>query len=169
VVLASLALLLLAYVPGAALAWAATAPGSRARYALLGVSPALTLGVVGAAFGWSGALGLDWSALTILLIEVVVAVAAMAARVLRLRTVARLDPVRLVATHWARRRPDLLALAGAEGIVLGIGTWLLGRLAVPPGWDAMNHGFLARMVMDRGGCGVPSSVRYWFDAIGACV
>jgi len=80
VVLASLALLLLAYVPGAALAWAATAPGSRARYALLGVSPALTLGVVGAAFGWSGALGLDWSALTILLIEVVVAVAAMAAR-----------------------------------------------------------------------------------------
>lgn len=149
-VLASLALLLLAYVPGAALAWAATAPGSRARYALLGVSPALTLGVVGAAFGWSGALGLGWSALTILLIEVVVAVAAMAARVLRLRTVARLDPVRLVATHWARRRPDLLALAGAEGIVLGIGTWLLGRLAVPPGWDAMNHGFLARMVMDRG-------------------
>jgi len=45
VVLASLALLLLAYVPGAALAWAATAPGSRARYALLGVSPALTSGL----------------------------------------------------------------------------------------------------------------------------
>lgn len=148
-VIASVALLVLAFGPGAALAWAATAPASRARYALLSASPALTLGLIASALGWSGALDLGWSALTILVLELALAALAVIARLVRHRPVTRLTWPH-VASGWARRRRDLGALAGAQAIVLGIGVWLLGRLTAAPGWDAMNHGFMARMLMDHG-------------------
>jgi hypothetical protein len=50
-----------------------------------------------------------------------------------------------------RPRPaDLIGVAIPTAVAVGVGTLLLGRLADPPGWDAMNHALLTRNILETG-------------------
>ncbi|MER5705233.1 DUF6541 family protein [Micromonospora sp. NPDC002296] len=143
-------------VPGALLGFAL--PPGRYRWAVWATAPALTLGLTTLAMTWLPKLGLPDSALAVLVAEVVLAGLAV--------LVSRLVPRGLVDADDEGRRPplrarlrlapvwphwhDLVGVGVPAVISVSFGWLLLGRLIAPPGWDAMNHGFLSRRIMDSG-------------------
>ncbi|NES15506.1 MULTISPECIES: DUF6541 family protein [Micromonospora] len=154
--LTTLIALAVALVPGALLGFAL--PPGRYRWAAWAATPALTLGLTTLAMSWLPKLGLPDSASAVLVAELLLAGLA----VLGSRLVARglVQPaedgtrpgprarLRLpsVRPHWA----DLVGVTVPALVNVAFGWLILGRLNAPPGWDAMNHGFLTRRIMDSG-------------------
>lgn len=159
--------LALAVVPGAVLGFAL--PAGRYRWSVFVASPAVTLGLTAAAMGWLPVLGLRNGPLDVLAAAVALAVL--------------FGPGTRLGTAWQRRRarhahpdaapaprtrrprsvlarlglPQLADLVGVTVpavITVGFGRLFLGGLAQPPGWDAMNHGFLTRRMMQTGSTAV---------------
>ncbi len=152
-VVASLALLVLAFAPGAVLALAATPAHSRLRRVAVAASPSVTYGMVGATVGWSTLFGRTWPPLGILAFEVVVAALALLARLVAARlgrSPGPGGPATGAAGRLRAHRRDVLALSASLVATLTVAWLVLGRLAAPPGWDAMNHAFMARRVIDTG-------------------
>ncbi|MEU8262560.1 DUF6541 family protein [Micromonospora sp. NPDC048999] len=165
-----------ALLPGALLGF--VVPPGRYRWAVWTAAPALTLGLTSVALGWLPKLGLPHGATAVLVAEVVLAVAA----VLVSRLLSRglpLDgdqpgagaaatgqapdpaPVTRSASRF-RLRPvlpawqDVVALAVPALATVAYGWLLLGRFIAPPGWDAMNHGFFTRRILDTGSATIAS-------------
>ncbi|MGW5672087.1 DUF6541 family protein [Micromonospora sp. NPDC003776] len=148
--------LAVAIVPGALLGFAL--PPGRYRWAAWAASPALTLGLTSLAMSWLPKLGLPHSALAVLVAELLLAgLAVLGSRLVArglvepaedgtrpgLRARLRLPSVR---PHWS----DVVGVTVPALISVAFGWLILGRLNAPPGWDAMNHGFLTRRIMDSG-------------------
>ncbi|MEH0974166.1 DUF6541 family protein [Micromonospora sp. CPCC 205546] len=161
-----------AVVPGALLGFAL--PPGRYRWATWAAAPALTLGLVTLAMTWLPRLGLPDGPLAVLAAEVLLAgLAVLASRlvsrglVVREATAgdadrhadtdeSRTDPptgwrsaagrLRLPAVRPGRA--DVIGIAVPAAVSVAFGWLMLGRLIAPPGWDAMNHGFLTRRIMD---------------------
>ncbi|MER5334829.1 DUF6541 family protein [Micromonospora sp. NPDC002717] len=166
----SLIALAVAIVPGALLGFAL--PPGRYRWATWAAAPALTLGLVTLAMTWLPKLGLPDGPLAVLAAEVLLAgLAVLASRLVtrglvdpdaadRTATVdgdaagrptdagwrARITRLRLPAVRPGRA--DVLGIAVPAVVSVAFGWLMLGRLVAPPGWDAMNHGFLTRRIMD---------------------
>jgi hypothetical protein len=158
-------LLAITFAPGAALVASVTRPRSPARYAALAASPAVSLGLTGLAFSWSSALGRDWSVLTLLAIELVVVVGLVGLRAAIRRTpwMARVvgssvEVPRIGVRRWLLTRgSDIAAVTVAVLTAVSVVRWMFAGLTFPPGWDAMNHAFMARRVLDLGSV-LPSDV-----------
>ncbi len=146
--------LAVAIVPGALLGF--VLPPGRYRWAAWAAAPALTLGLTALAMSWLPKLGLPDSPLAVLVAELLLAgLAVLVSRLFArglvepdgtgarsdLRSRLRLPSVR---PHWA----DLVGVTVPALISVAFGWLILGRLNAPPGWDAMNHGFLTRRIMD---------------------
>ncbi|MGW1060309.1 DUF6541 family protein [Micromonospora rubida] len=166
----SLVALAVAILPGALLGF--VVPPGRYRWAVWATAPALTLGLTTIAMGWLPKLGLPDSASAVLVVEVLLAGAA----VLVSRLFARGWPApaggretgaedggaapasgrRAALLARFRQRParpgwaDVLGLAVPSVLSVAYGWLLLGRLIAPPGWDAMNHGYFTRRILDTG-------------------
>ncbi|MEV6367336.1 DUF6541 family protein [Micromonospora musae] len=149
--------LVVALAPGAVLGFAL--PPGRYRWAVWAASPALTLGLVTVGMAWLPTLGLPRSALAVLVAELVLAgVAVVASRLFwhglggadedggRPSLRARFRRLPSVRPRWV----DMAGLAVPSMISIAFGWLMLGRLVAPPGWDAMNHGFLTRRILDTG-------------------
>ncbi|MCW3841323.1 hypothetical protein ONA70_14575 [Micromonospora yasonensis] len=161
-----------ALLPGALLGF--VVPPGRYRWAVWTTAPALTLGLTTVAMGWLPKLGLPESATAVLVAELLLALAA----VLVSRLIPRglplhtdrdgpdgdADPARAEADGGHRTsilarfrlRPvlpawqDMVGVAVPAVATVGYGWLLLGRLIAPPGWDAMNHGYFTRRILDTG-------------------
>ncbi|NYT95529.1 DUF6541 family protein [Salinispora sp. H7-4] len=153
----TLVALAVALVPGALLGF--TLPPGRYRWAIWAAAPALTLGLISLAMSWLPKLGLPDSALAVLVAELLLAGFAVLGSRLVARGITQPDrtntrqsrPVlrkrlRLssVRAYWS----DLVGVTVPALISVAFGWLILGRLNAPPGWDAMNHGFLTRRIMD---------------------
>ncbi len=141
---------LLAVVPGALLGF--VVPAGRDRWVAWSTSPILTLGLVTISMGWLRLLGMPDGALPVLVVELVLAAAAVAVASLvrhrRPRDTVERSSLRPVTA--GARRLDLASLGSAWVVVCVVGWGILGRLPAPPGWDAMNHAFLTRRIIDTG-------------------
>ncbi|NES12954.1 MULTISPECIES: DUF6541 family protein [Micromonospora] len=154
--------LVVAIVPGALLGFAL--PPGRYRWAVWAAAPALTLGLIALAMAWLPALGLPDSASAVLVVELLVAgTAVLLSRLVARRAVGRRAPAaepaaeegdRRSLTSRFRVRPvlprraDLIGVAVPSVISVAYGWAMVGRLVAIPGWDAMNHGYLARRILD---------------------
>lgn len=148
--------LAVAIVPGALLGF--VLPPGRYRWAVWAAAPALTLGLTTLAMTWLPKLGLPHSALAVLVAELLLAGLAVLASRLVARGLVEPDDegvrsaltarLRLpsVRPHWS----DVVGVTVPALISVAFGWLILGRLNAPPGWDAMNHGFLTRRIMDTG-------------------
>ncbi|MET7945989.1 DUF6541 family protein [Micromonospora sp. NPDC005324] len=166
--------LLVAVVPGALLGFAL--PPGRYRWVAWAASPALTLGLIALAMAWLPALGLPDSASAALVAELLVAGAAVALSQLlyRRRKAADQQPAaergaddtngdqhrswvsRFRIRPVLPRRADLIAVTVPSVVSLAYGWAMVGRLAATPGWDAMNHGYMARRILDTNSVDIPS-------------
>lgn len=156
--------LLLALVPGAVFAF--LLPPGRERWAALAASPAVTMGLLTVAMGWLQVAGLRDGVVPVLAAELLVVVVALAGgavarRVARRKSRAPIPfPAAVPAAAAAGRGPDVLArrtwqlealsIAVPAALTVGFGRLLLGTLPQPPGWDAMNHGYLTRRILETG-------------------
>lgn len=148
-----LTVLVLAFGPGAALALAATPPHTRLRRVAVAASPSVTYGLLGGAVGWSTVFGRTWPPLGILGFEAVVVAGAAVARYLAVRSgTAPGWPFRGVSVGNRLRvhRNDIAALGASVAATLTVAWLMLGRLGSPPGWDSMNHAFMAGRVLQLG-------------------
>ncbi len=164
--LSGLVALLVAVVPGLLLGFCL--PAGRDRWTVWASSPVLTLGLAGVAMGWLQRAGVANGAVPVLVAELALGgLAALLAWGWRRRrhvtARAGVDPsadpsvdatamgdlaAGRRARWWSGRRLDLVAF-GVSGILTVGATWLLlGRWLAPVGWDAMNHGFLTRRILD---------------------
>ncbi len=159
---ASVVGLVLSVGPGLALAWAATPPHSRLRRVAMAASPGVTYGMVGGIVGWTTLVGLDVPPLGLLVTELVIAAAAVAWRVVATRRGtapgAGIRPLGLVNRLQAHRA-DVVALGLSCAAAVTVAWLAAGRMGSPPGWDSLNHAFLARRIMQTGSA----------DPAGACV
>jgi hypothetical protein len=153
VILSALALLALAFLPGAAVALAATPAHSRVRRVSLAASPAVSYGLVGGAVSWSTLWDRRLPALGVLGIELLVVALACALRVLATKTargpgwhISAFGVMNRVKAH----RTDVLGLSVALAGSVLVGWLMLRRSGGPPGWDSMNHALLAGRVMQSG-------------------
>ena len=147
--------LLVALAPGVILGF--VVPPGRDRWVVWSTAPMLTMGLTAMAMGWLPVLHLPDGALVVLVVELLVAVVATLAVVVRRRGTARPGGPRSWGRPRLPGRRDWVALAvpGAAGLALG---WvLLGRFSYPPGWDAMNHAILTRNIMESGSTAVTSA------------
>ncbi|WP_147457408.1 DUF6541 family protein [Micromonospora sp. CV4] len=166
--------LLVAVVPGALLGFAL--PPGRYRWAAWAAAPALTLGLIALAMAWLPTLGLPDSALATLVVELLVAGAAVAlSRLLSRRTADNQRPTaesgaddtdgdqrRSLASRFRvrpvlPRRADLIAIAVPSVLSVAYGWAMVGRLVATPGWDAMNHGYMARRILDTNSVDISSA------------
>jgi hypothetical protein len=149
-----LTVLVLAFGPGAVLALAATPPDSRLRRVAVAASPSVTYGLIGGAVGWSTVFGRTWPPLGILAFEVVVVAGAVVARSLAARTGSAprwtFHKHSVLRTRARTHRPDLVSLGASVAATLTVAWLMLGKLGSPPGWDSMNHAFMARRVLHLG-------------------
>ncbi|MEV4200158.1 DUF6541 family protein [Micromonospora globbae] len=165
---------LVAVVPGALLGFAL--PPGRYRWAAWAAAPALTLGLIALAMAWLPALGLPDSAVAVLVVELLVAAAAVALSQLVARRLAGRRPSdaepatedqpgdasgRRTSRFRVRpvlpRRADLIGVAVPAVISVAYGWAMLGRLVATPGWDAMNHGYLTRRILDTNSVEITSA------------
>ncbi|MFG3696693.1 DUF6541 family protein [Micromonospora sp. NPDC047620] len=166
--------LVVAVVPGALLGFAL--PPGRYRWAAWAASPALTLGLIALAMAWLPALGLPHSATAVLVVELLVAGAAivlsrLVTRGLVNRQSSAAEPAadgadgdrgRSLASRFRLRpvlprRADLIGVAVPAVIGMAYGWAMVGRLGATPGWDAMNHGYLTRRILDTGSVEITSA------------
>jgi hypothetical protein len=170
-VLTYLAALVLAVAPGSLLGWAL--PAGRSRWAVWAASPAVTLGLAAAAMGWLQRASLDSSPVAVLVGEVVTALAlVLVIRVVtsrRSRKAGSTDTAASEAAGASRsgagrpwpgdpllrrlglpRAAELVAVAIPSTVTVWFGHVFLGGIAQPPGWDAMNHAFFVRRMIDSG-------------------
>ncbi|WP_262848691.1 FtsX-like permease family protein [Mumia quercus] len=105
----------------------------------------------------AGAASRDLSALLLLLLLVFVGVAA--ANALVLSTAGRRDELRLLWRTGATRR-QLVAMAGAEALIIGVVAWLIGTATVVPAVIGVSGGLLGLAVppFDGRGFAVLSAV-----------
>ena len=158
-----------AVVPGALLGF--SVPASRYRWAAWAASPPLTLGLTAVAMAWMPVLRLPDGALAVLVGELALAAGIVAAS----RAVRRGWDASTAHSGQPSRgsrlpdRKDLTALVVPVVVALGLGWLFVGGLQRPPGWDAMNHAFLTRRIVDTGttamdvACATGST-----DAVSAC-
>ncbi|MEV4812557.1 DUF6541 family protein [Micromonospora avicenniae] len=159
----SLVALLVAVVPGVLLGFAL--PPGRYRWAAWAASPALTLGLIAVAMAWLRPLGLPDSAAAVLVAELVLAAAAITLSRLLGRGLVEDGADRGARRWWTRfrlpsvrpRPADVVGLAVPAVIAAGYGWLIVGRLAAPPGWDAMNHGYLSRRILDTGSTAITAA------------
>ncbi|WP_320068628.1 DUF6541 family protein [Micromonospora sp. RTGN7] len=151
------------FVPGALLGF--VLPPGRYRWAVWATAPALSLGLTTLAMTWLPKLGLPHSATAVLAAEVLLAGLAVLVSRLVARGLVDADdnglrpPLRArlrLAPTWPNWR-DMLGVGVPAVISVSFGWLLLGRLIAPPGWDAMNHGFMSRRIMDTGSVLVSSA------------
>ena len=172
--LTTLIALVVAILPGALLGF--VLPAGPYRWATWVSAPALTLGLTTVAMGWLPKIGLPHGAGAVLVAEVVLAGVAILTSQLppRMRAARpggtqvgrdsdeRSDEVS-VRTSRIRFRPvlprraDLIGVSVPAVISVGYGWLLLGRLIAPPGWDAMNHGYFTRRILDTGSATIASA------------
>ncbi|WP_270886431.1 DUF6541 family protein [Pedococcus sp. 5OH_020] len=156
----SLVLLVLAFGPGGIVALAATPRHSRLRRVAVAASPSVTYGLVGGAVGWSTLLGRTWPPLGVLTAEVGLAALAVSARVIA-GAAGRAPGAAVrsltIGNRLRAHRRDIIALAASVTATLTVSWLVLGRLGSPPGWDSMNHAFMARRIIDTGSAS-PSDV-----------
>lgn len=164
---------LVSLVPGALLALAV--PAGVHRWVTLAAAPVLTLGLTSTGMAWLGLVHLPDSAQAVFAFEIVLALLAVAASHLwRRRSSAALaedppgetatvaDPAsaapglrrRLPGYQWAL---DAVSFVVPAAIAVGFGRHILGPLAYPPGWDAMNHGILTRNIVNAGSTAISSA------------
>ncbi|MEU6207942.1 DUF6541 family protein [Micromonospora musae] len=183
----TLVALAVAVVPGALLGF--VVPPGRYRWAVWASAPALTLGLTTVAMGWLPKLGLPESATAVLVVELLLAGAAIVVSRLfpaglvpaerrsegdgpkgdgsegdgpegaetspatgRAALLARFR-LRMVRPRWV----DMVGVAIPAVVSVGYGWILLGRLIAPPGWDAMNHGYFTRRILDLGSATIASA------------
>lgn len=155
-----------ALLPGVVLALT-VGPG-RDRWLLLAASPALTLGLVTFSMAWLPRVGLPHGASAVLVSELLLAVVvtatagllrwrrSRAARATDTRDVLGPDPFHTSTVPRLRGHlPDALALGLAGLLSVGYGWLVTGRMNAAPGWDAMNHGFLTRRILDTASTAIP--------------
>ncbi|MGI8882466.1 MAG: DUF6541 family protein [Jatrophihabitans sp.] len=192
-------------VPGGILGFAV--PAGRERWAVWAAAPVLTLGLTSVAMAWLSGVGGPNSAQGVLILEILLALAAVAvARVLERRRVpdepeqSHVRSAALIGAQTATggragtaadydvhhevtaemhsadyppaelgwrarlhislrhpRLPDLVAFGVPAVIAVGFGEHLLGSLADPPGWDAMNHGVLSRNILEAGSTAIDAA------------
>lgn len=149
---------LIAVVPGMVLS--CVLPPGRDRWIALAASPILTLGLVTISMGWLGSLGLPDGALAVFVTEIVLAFGSVGVAWLVRRRRGdgddRPEIWRLRAVIDDVRRLEVAALGSAWVVISTVGWVVLGRLPTPPGWDAMNHAFLTRRIIDAGTTAVTS-------------
>ncbi len=160
--LTSLVAIVLALVPGGLLALAL--PAGRYRWAVVAFAPILSLGLTATAMGWLDALGLPDGVGAVLVGELVIALAAVAAGLWWERRRGPEDrSTRLTGREAAdRRRSRLLDLVavGVPGVLsVGLARVMLGGFRYPPGWDGMNHAYLTRSILDTGSTAISSVCR----------
>ncbi|MFU8852698.1 DUF6541 family protein [Micromonospora sp. SL1-18] len=171
--LTSVVALVVAVVPGALLGF--VLPPGRYRWAVWASAPALTLGLTSVAMGWLPKLGLPDSAMSVLVVEVVLAGAA----ILASRLVARGLPSvgnpgerprlwRFRLRSVRPRRADIIGVAVSTAINVSFGWLMLGGLIAPPGWDAMHHGYFSRRILETGSATVSSACSTSIDSIPTC-
>ena len=164
--LTALATLFVAVVPGAVLAF--VFPPGRSRWLVWAASPVLTLGLISVGLAWLPALGLPSGAGAILVLELVLVVAAIAAARLFDRSRAAKsapdqrstpDGAAQVRNRWwagVRRGSklpapvDLVAVAVPCAITVLLAELIMSGFRYPPGWDAQNHAFLTRNILRTG-------------------
>lgn len=125
-------------------------PAGRERWMTWAASPVLTLGLTSVGMAWLPTVGLPDSVGWVLGAELAVAVVVvvLARVVARRRAVSRPqgDPAESARIQVG----DVIGFAVPAAVVAGFGQLLLGRLAYPPGWDAMNHGILMGNILQSG-------------------
>ena len=168
--LTNLVAVVVAVVPGALLG--SVLPPGRYRWAAWASAPALTLGLTSVAMGWLPALGLPHSATAVLVAELVLAGAAvLASRLVRRDVPTDEEKSRRPWFHLPAVRPrraDLIGITVPALITVGYGWLLLGRLAAPPGWDAMHHGYFTRRILETGSATIASACSTSLDSIPTC-
>ncbi|MDR3106657.1 MAG: hypothetical protein LBU05_00420, partial [Bifidobacteriaceae bacterium] len=145
--------------PGLAVALALRLRG----WALVGLVPALSCGLVGAASLVAPRLGWNWGPAPILVVIALAGGLAIAVTA-RQRAAADARPgpaegglVRILGRRWPSggwadtRRPAVVVTAGASAVAFALG-WagLRSAGAIPQGWDAVFHGNLVRFILDTG-------------------
>jgi hypothetical protein len=151
--------LLVAYLPGFVLGW--TVPSGRDRWLVWAAAPALTLGLVTLSMAWLPRMGLPNGVVAVMVSELVLGTFAVvtARLVSRRRHRSRDSDATQVgqgeepsAARQSRTRPLLEVVSvGLPSLVTVVYGWLvLGRFHASPGWDAMNHAFLTRRILDTG-------------------
>jgi hypothetical protein len=155
--------LIVAVVPGGLLGF--VLPPGRYRWAAWAAAPALTLGLTTVAMAWLPEVGLPHSAAAVLVAELVLAAAAILVSRLAPRGLVRSEDdgeERSMASRFRLqpvlpRRADIIGVALPAVVTVGYGWLMLGRLLTPPGWDAMNHGYLTRRILDTGSATMASA------------
>lgn len=146
--LTAVTVLVVSLAPGLLLGF--VAPPGRDRLIAWAAAPVLSLGLVTLASGWQVRLGLPNGAGPVLVGELVVAaVAALGAWLVRRHRTS------VSARSWflgrsGAGRVDLGALCVSVAVTIAATWLLLGRLPYPPAWDAMNHAYLTRRILDTG-------------------
>jgi hypothetical protein len=170
--LTTLVTLVVALVPGGLLGF--VLPPGRYRWAVWASSPALTLGLITVAMAWLSKIGLPDSAAAVLVAELILAggvilVSRLVSFGLIRGAAGGDEDTGAAAGGWHAvlsgfrsrpirpRRADVIGLAIPATVSVGYGWLMLGRLIAPPGWDAMNHGFLTRRILDAGSAAIPSA------------
>lgn len=151
--LTSLLVLILAFVPGALLGLC-VAPG-RERWVVWACVPVLGLGLTSLAMQWLPVFGLPDSALWVLAAELALAGGAVTATQWAQR---RRPQRRRPQTGGVRpRRADVVGLSVPVVITVTLGELIVGRLATPPGVDAMNLAFMTRRMVQGGSTAISSA------------
>ena len=162
---------LIAVVPGMVLS--CVLPPGRDRWIALAASPILTLGLVTVSMGWLGLLGLPDGALAVFVTEIILAFGSVGvAWLVRRRRCDgddRPEIWRLRAMFEDAPRLDVAALGSAWVLISTVGWVVLGWFPAPPGWDAMNHAFLTRRIIEAGTTAVTSvCVSGSTDVVASC-
>lgn len=158
--------LLVALGPGAALGL--VVPAGPSRWAVWACAPVLTMGLAAMGLAWLKALGLPSGAGAVLAVELVVVLTAVVLATWhdhrwsdgrwrdgpwpagRWRVGSRSDTGAQRRGSWRPRWVDAAALTVSAALFLAVAEAMLGGFRYPPGWDAENHGYLTRAILDTG-------------------
>lgn len=130
------------FLPGLLVGWAL--PRGPTRWMVWSAALPLTLGLTAISMTWLTAFGLPDGPLPVLGAAYVV--------VLSVVFLSRWAYVRMGSgseqTTWRPSRTDLLGFCAASVLALGVGYVIVGRGHYASGWDAMNHAFFTRRMID---------------------
>ncbi len=138
---------IVALLPGALAA--GLIPRGRERWVALAAAPVVSAGLLAACLAWLPLTGLPDGPIAMLVAQLVLAaaLAGFAAIVARRQ---RMDPAAPTGAGPCPRRRDVVAASVSAVIAAAYGVVLVRGLPTTPGWDAMNHAFFVRRILDSG-------------------